>query len=79
MNGETRESPCSSQSPCFLTVSEVARLLRVSRMTVYRLIHSHTLPAISIRGTYRVRVAALDDFLVSDTTHPDHAAVRHAG
>ncbi|MET0725439.1 MAG: helix-turn-helix domain-containing protein, partial [Leifsonia sp.] len=30
----------------FLTVAEVAEMMRVSKMTVYRLVHSGDLPAI---------------------------------
>ncbi len=38
----------------FLTVAEVADLTRVSRMTVYRLIHSGELPAVRFGRSYRV-------------------------
>ena len=38
----------------FLTVAEVADLMRVSRMTVYRLIHSGELPAVRFGRSYRV-------------------------
>jgi excisionase family DNA binding protein len=39
----------------FLTVSEVAQLMRVSRMTVYRLIGQGTLPAVRVGRGYRLR------------------------
>jgi excisionase family DNA binding protein len=39
----------------FLTVNEVAQFLRVSKMTVYRLIKSGDLPAVQIGRGYRVR------------------------
>ncbi|WP_280405352.1 helix-turn-helix domain-containing protein, partial [Nocardia brasiliensis] len=32
----------------FLTVAEVASLMRVSKMTVYRLVHSGELPAVRV-------------------------------
>ncbi len=38
----------------FVTVSEVADLLRVSRMTVYRLIDQRSLPAIRVGRGYRI-------------------------
>ena len=38
-----------------LTVAEVARQLRVSNMTVYRLIKSGDMPAIRIGRGYRLR------------------------
>ena len=33
-------SPSASGAPSFLTVAEVAAMLRVSKMTVYRMVHS---------------------------------------
>ena len=38
----------------FLTVAEVAELMRVSKMTVYRLVHSGELPAVRFGRSYRV-------------------------
>ncbi|MGQ0670814.1 MAG: helix-turn-helix domain-containing protein [Actinomycetota bacterium] len=39
----------------FVTVSEVASLLRVSRMTVYRLIRQGDLPAVRMGRALRLR------------------------
>ena len=47
----------------FLTVAEVAGALRVSRMTVYRLVHSGAMEALRIGGAIRVPEAALGDYL----------------
>lgn len=47
----------------FLTVAEVAAILRVSRMTVYRLVHSGELPAVRVGKSYRVPQQAVDDYL----------------
>jgi excisionase family DNA binding protein len=46
-----------------LTVTEVAHTLRVSKMTVYRLVHDGILPAMRIDNSYRVPAAALQDYL----------------
>lgn len=46
-----------------LTVAEVADTLRVSNMTVYRLIKSGELTAIRVGKNYRIRTADLDDYL----------------
>lgn len=46
-----------------LTVTEVGRALRVSSMTVYRMIQRGELPALRIGGTYRVPSAAFREFL----------------
>ncbi|MCI7304743.1 MULTISPECIES: helix-turn-helix domain-containing protein [Trueperella] len=49
--------------PQFVTVAEVADLARVSRMTVYRMIHSGELPAVRVGGSYRVPKSAVDALL----------------
>ncbi|HWV47847.1 MAG TPA: helix-turn-helix domain-containing protein [Microbacterium sp.] len=45
----------------FLTVAEVAEIMRVSKMTVYRLVHSGDLPAIRFGRSYRVPESAVAD------------------
>jgi excisionase family DNA binding protein len=47
----------------FLTVSEVARLMRVSNMTVYRLIRSGDLQAVRIGNRYRLRESEVSRYL----------------
>lgn len=47
------------------TVAEVATTLRVSTMTVYRLIKAGELPALRIGKSYRVRPVDLDRFLAA--------------
>jgi excisionase family DNA binding protein len=47
----------------FLTVAEVASIMRVSKMTVYRLVHSGDLPAIRVGRSFRVPEKAVDDYL----------------
>ena len=47
----------------FLTVAEVADLLRVSNMTVYRLIKAGELPAARIGKSFRVREDDIDAYL----------------
>lgn len=47
----------------FLTVAEVAAIMRVSKMTVYRLIHAGDLPAVKVGRSYRVPERAVHDFL----------------
>lgn len=38
----------------FLTVAEVAELMRVSSMTVYRMVHAGELPAVRFGRSYRI-------------------------
>ena len=46
-----------------LTVSEVADLMRVSNMTVYRLIKSGQLKALRVGKNYRIRESEVDRYL----------------
>ena len=46
-----------------LTVSEVCEAMRVSNMTVYRLIKSGELPAIRLGKTYRVLESDVERYL----------------
>jgi excisionase family DNA binding protein len=43
----------------FLTVAEVAEMMRVSNMTVYRLVHSGELPAIRFGRSFRIPESAV--------------------
>lgn len=47
----------------FLTVAEVAERMRVSRMTVYRLVHSGELPAVRFGRSFRVQRGAVDELI----------------
>lgn len=57
----------ASQS-LFMTVGEVASTLRVSSMTVYRLINGGELPAVRIGRSFRVRAGDLDRYLADRFT-----------
>ena len=48
-------------APRFMTVTEVADIMRVSKMTVYRLIHSGEMPAIRVGKSFRVPEAGMAD------------------
>jgi excisionase family DNA binding protein len=47
----------------FLTVAEVAALMRVSKMTVYRLVHHGELTAVRVGRSFRVPEQAVHDYL----------------
>ena len=61
-----------------LTVSEVADRVRLSRMTVYRLIHAGELPALKLGGSYRISQTALTRLIQGSSSHgslrPDQVA-----
>ena len=52
----------------FLTVGEVAHMLRISNMTVYRLISSGQLPAVRVGKSYRLREEDVDGYLAARFT-----------
>jgi excisionase family DNA binding protein len=54
--------PADSRSR-FVTVAEVAELLRVSNMTVYRLVQAGQLPAVRVGRSYRIREDDVDRYL----------------
>lgn len=56
-----RDFPLSEMK--FLTVAEVAAVMRVSRMTVYRLVHSGELPAVRVGRSFRVPERAVHEYL----------------
>ena len=47
----------------FLTVAEVASVMRVSKMTVYRMVHAGELPAVRVGRSFRVPEKAVHDYL----------------
>jgi excisionase family DNA binding protein len=53
----------SLQSGKFLTVAEVAATIRVSKMSVYRLIHGGQLEAVQFGRSFRITEKALDAYL----------------
>ncbi len=48
-----------------LTVAEVAAMMRVSKMSVYRLIHAGEIEAVRFGRTFRVPQAAAEEYLRS--------------
>ncbi|CAN5265823.1 helix-turn-helix domain-containing protein [soil metagenome] len=47
----------------FLTVAEVAAVMRVSKITVYRLVHSGELASVRVGRSFRVPERAVHDYL----------------
>ncbi len=50
----------------FLTVAEVAEVMRVSKMTVCRLVHSGELASVRVGRSFRVPERAVHDYLKVD-------------
>ena len=47
----------------FLTVAEVATAMRVSKMTVYRLVHSGEVPAVQVGRSFRIPEQSVHTYL----------------
>lgn len=58
-----------NQRTTFLTVAEVADMLRVSRMTVYRWVHAGDLPAVRFGRSFRVPQQAVEVFMENAALH----------
>jgi excisionase family DNA binding protein len=54
--------------PRFVTVAEVADQLRVSNMTVYRLVQAGQLPAVRVGRSYRILEDDVDKYLAAQYT-----------
>jgi excisionase family DNA binding protein len=61
--------------PPFLTVKEVAVIMRLSKMSVYRLIHSGELEAIRVGRGFRVPEQGLHDYMRGSVVVPDRSPV----
>jgi excisionase family DNA binding protein len=57
-----------TERPRFMTVAEVAQLMRVSTMTVYRLIKAGDLPATRVGKSYRITETDVDEYLAGRFT-----------
>ena len=54
--------------PRFYTIEEVARILRVSGRTVYRLVERGEIRALRVGDLYRISQEALDAFIRGEQT-----------
>ncbi len=63
MAPSSRERSESLPDPKFLTIAEVAAMMRVSKMTVYRLVHGGDLPAVRVGRSFRVTEDDVNDYL----------------
>ncbi|MER5624279.1 helix-turn-helix domain-containing protein [Streptosporangium sp. NPDC002544] len=61
MYGLPGERPLSEIN--FLTVAETATIMRVSKMTIYRLVHAGELPAIRVQRSFRIPEQAVHEYL----------------
>ncbi len=57
------ERPAPRPAVSFLTVAEVAAIMRVSKMTVYRLVHGGEMAAVRVGRSFRVPEPAVRAYL----------------
>lgn len=57
----------TAEAPTVLTVAEVARRLRISRVSAYRLCRDRGFPAARVRGQIRIPAAAFERWLADQT------------
>ena len=67
-NTKRSSEPTAISSVQFLTVAEVAKMMRVSKMTVYRLVQAGALPAVRVGRSYRIREDDVDRYLANQYT-----------
>jgi excisionase family DNA binding protein len=56
-------TPIGAPGMAFYTVAEVAAMMRVSKMSVYRLVHSGELESVRFGRSFRLPRAAVDSYL----------------
>jgi excisionase family DNA binding protein len=56
----------SSESEIF-TIKDVAEYLKVTERTIYRLAASKRIPAFKVGGTWRFRMADIDDWIAKQS------------
>jgi excisionase family DNA binding protein len=61
--GPAMQRPAPRAAVSFLTVTEVAAIMRVSKMTVYRLVHAGELAAVRVGRSFRVPEPAVRAYL----------------
>jgi excisionase family DNA binding protein len=66
--GPVLQRPAPRPAVSFLTVTEVAAIMRVSKMTVYRLVHGGELAAVRVGRSFRVPAPAVRDYLAGART-----------
>jgi excisionase family DNA binding protein len=66
--GPVTQRPAPRPAVSFLTVTEVAAIMRVSKMTVYRLVHAGELAAVRVGRSFRVPEPAVRDYLAGART-----------
>jgi excisionase family DNA binding protein len=70
IDGDAMVNLNSFEDAHYLTVAEVALAMRVSKMTVYRLVQARALPAVSFGKSYRIPAQAVKKYLMTE----QHAA-----
>lgn len=65
----------NSSKPNLYTIAEVAQFMRVSKMTVYRMVHSGDLPAIRVGKSYRIPASVVEQILAFENNCAENRVV----
>ena len=65
---QVAQRPAPRPAVAFLTVAEVAAIMRVSKMTVYRLVHGGEMAAVRVGRSFRVPETAVREYLAEART-----------
>lgn len=60
--------PAAKPAPVYLTVAEVAAQLRVSKMTIYRLVHGEEVASVRIGRSFRIPESSVARYLNGSAT-----------
>ncbi|WP_024794280.1 helix-turn-helix domain-containing protein [Tomitella biformata] len=63
LSSADKDGKASLSGTQFLTVAEVASMMRVSKMTVYRLLHNGDMPSVRVGRSFRVPAEAVHEYL----------------
>ncbi len=63
LSAADKDGKAATSGTQFLTVAEVASMMRVSKMTVYRLLHNGDMPSVRVGRSFRVPAKAVHEYL----------------
>lgn len=65
--------PKNTSDSEILTIKEVAKYLKVTERTIYRLAAAKKIPAFKVGGTWRFRTADIDSWIVAQSKKVEDA------
>ncbi len=63
--------PTNNSEGGILTIKEVAKYLKVTERTIYRLAAAKEIPAFKVGGTWRFKTADIDGWIAAQSKKPE--------